>query len=195
MIKKNGLNKTMLFICCISLMLFSGCGKSKTPLAQTVIKEEQIYKAEAEQQTTYQYSTNTEPVDCCLCGDGKGTLLPYYRGQDNVGIISLNTFNLSIVEINRYDDSGKLIKEPAPSSSIHIRSDDGCTLSVSENPDRGYADCDLFFKNDTVLNLEAAATFLCSDCLNNILDECWGTPYGIGIINFKTMEIRLLEKM
>lgn len=66
--------------------------------------------------------------------------------------------------------------------------------SVSEDSNRGYAHGYVYFGNDEVLDMEKAATFLCTECLNRIMDESWDTPYGIGIVNFKTREIRLLEE-
>lgn len=71
---------------------------------------------------------------------------------------------------------------------------DGYSASVSENPDRGFARGYLYFGNDEILNLKKAFGFLCADCLNSILEESWDTPYGVGIINFKTRKIRLLEE-
>lgn len=139
------------------------------------------------------------PADACqLCGHGKGTLLPAYRGQENVGIISLNTFTLSYVEINPYDDHGNPMKKPTRGSSSHSLSsgENGYSSFVSENQWRGYADGSVYFRQDEFLNMEKAAAFLCSDCLNNIMDECWSDePYGVGIIDFRTGEVRLLEEI
>ena len=46
------------------------------------------------------YHSDTRPEDCILCGKGEGTLMPLYRGQENIGIINLNTFDLAPVTIN-----------------------------------------------------------------------------------------------
>lgn len=187
-------------ICCLSALMFSGCSGSMRPKTQAAFQTEsekhETPNQEAEQKTQPQYISNTNLADCRLCGDGKGTLLPYYRGQNNVGIISLNTFTLISVETTRYDDNGKPIYKPAPSSSTNIinSGDDGFIASVSEDSDRGYAHCYIYFGNDEALDLEKASSFLCTDCLNSIMDESWETPYGIGIIDFKTHKIRLLEK-
>ena len=51
--------------------------------------------------------------DCYLCGNGSDPLTSLYWGEDNVGIINLNTFELLRIEINRYDDHGQLIEEVA----------------------------------------------------------------------------------
>lgn len=166
--------------------------------AQKEIHEEHIVSAQmCETQETRHYS-DTTPYDCKVCGKGSGTLLPAYRGQNNVGIISLNTFTISYVEINPYDDNGKPMKKPRKGSASHLLSsgEDGYSSFVSENQWRGYADGSVYFRQDEFLNMEKAAAFLCSDCLNNIMDQCWSDePYGVGIIDFRTGEIRLLEEI
>ncbi|WP_314723443.1 hypothetical protein [Enterocloster bolteae] len=184
----DSISKVLLFISIMMVLLFSGCCSQKP--------EEQL-PAREDQGRPPKYISDTLPEDCCLCGEGKGTLLPFYWGQDNVGIISLNTFTLLSVETNRYSDQGKRIEEPAQHSESHMLNsgDGGYTAFISENPDRGYASGSLYFGNDEVLDLEKSAAFLCTQCLNRILDESWDDdPYGVGIVNFNTREIRLLEK-
>lgn len=43
------------------------------------------------------------------------------------------------------------------------------------------------------MDKDAVENLLCSDCLNAIFDETWGEPYGVGVINFETLEVRLFE--
>ena len=38
------------------------------------------------------YSSDTSAEDCYLCGGGIESLVPSYWGQDNIALISLNTF-------------------------------------------------------------------------------------------------------
>lgn len=143
------------------------------------------------------YYSDTLPEECLICGDGKGTLLPLYRGQKNLGIINLNTFDLAPVTINRYDDFGELIEKPANGSSTHVTNtgEGGFFLSVSEDVNRGYAHGNLSFGHDEMLDLEKVANHLCSDCLNRMMENCWGdTPLGMGVIDFSTGEVRLFEE-
>lgn len=149
-----------------------------------------------EQDKPPRYWSDTAPEDCLLCNGGKETLLTWYFGQENIGIISLNTFKLSCVEINRYDDNKKLIEEPVKGSSSHIfgTGDNGFLSMVSEAPNRGYAHAYITFNNDEFLDVKKAGKFLCTDCLNRIMDKSWSDkPYGIGVIDFMTKDIRLLE--
>ena len=56
------------------------------------------------------YVSNITQEECFVCGTNNGYS---YWGEDNVGIVNLNTFELLYLEINRYDDYGNLIEEPA----------------------------------------------------------------------------------
>lgn len=165
----------------------------KTSATETIAVES-VYESEPEKPKFY---SELPKEDCMLCGTGTGTrsLLPLYQGQDNVGIISLNTFTISLVEINPYDDYGRP-KKPDRGYATNVRGsgNNGYFSFISENQGRGYAHGSISLKQDTWLDLEKAATFLCSDCLNSIMEECWmEEPYGVGVIDFKTKEIRLFE--
>jgi len=51
---------------------------------------------------------------------------------------------------------------------------------------------DLF--SDETLDADKAASFLCADCLNEILPQKLEQCFGVGIIDLNTKEIRLLEE-
>lgn len=148
-------------------------------------------------QASTHFLSNIPPQDCLLCGDSKETLLPLYKGENNIGIISLNTFSLAYIGINQYDDLGNLIEEPSHGSSTHITStkENGFSLSICENINRGYAEGHLYFNNDEFLDPEKTASLLCQDCLDQIIDDGWRSPStGLGIINFNTGQIRPLKE-
>ena len=65
----------------------------------------------------------------------------------------------------------------------------------STDSSRGYYSGQASMKSRIGLGLEKVSEFLCTGCLNELLDECYDeTYYNLGIVNFKTREIRLLEK-
>lgn len=143
------------------------------------------------------YVSETSKEDCLFCGSGEGTLLPLYRGEENIGVISLNTFELAHIEINRYDDYGKLIGEPSQGTAMRRTStgEGGFTFMTTGDTDRGYARCNLYFNLDEVLDMEQAATHMCTDCLNRAIDDGWGgDPTGMAVINFRTGELRMLRE-
>lgn len=174
------------------LLLLSGCqGKGAT---------EYVTDVEQSSQETIEellYVSETLKEDCLFCGGGEGTLLPLYRGEENVGVISLNTFQLAHIEINRYDDYGKLIEEPSQGTSMRRTStgEGGFVFMTTGDTDRGYARCDLYFNDDETLDIEQAASHLCTECLNQVIDDGWGEePTGMAMLNFSTGEVRMLRE-
>ena len=57
-------------------------------------------------------STITE-AECYVCGDAGDAVVSAYWGEDNVGLINLNNFDLLHLPINHYGDYGELVEEPA----------------------------------------------------------------------------------
>lgn len=167
------------------------CDSKAELLADSMITQE----TEADIKLRYYSELTSE--NCALCGSGAGTAIPIYRGVHNIGIISLNTFTLSYVEINPYDDNKKPLKKPTSGSSTQMRSsgNNGYVSFISENQWRGYASGSITFNQDAYLDIEKTANFLCTDCFNQIMDSCWSDePYGLGVIDFNSKEIRLFEE-
>ena len=143
------------------------------------------------------YSSNTSTEDCCLCGDGIENLIPSYWGQNNIALISLNTFEIKPLEINRYDRiDGRLIEEYSGTVSFggSGSQDGGFAASLLLNYDRGYATGHMDFYDDEVLDVSKAAGFLCEECLNKILPSQLDRYFGVGAINLATKEVRVFEK-
>lgn len=143
------------------------------------------------------YHSDTSKQDCYLCGDGIENLVPFYWGQNNIALISLNTFDIKPIEINRYDRiTGQLIEEYAGTVSFGGggSSDGGFSASLLLDYDRGYAAGSMNFYNDEVLDVSKAADFLCEDCLNEILTSPVDRCFGVGAVNLATHEVRVFEE-
>lgn len=142
------------------------------------------------------YTSKVAKENCALCSKAGETLLPLYAGQTNLGIICINTFDLSPIEINRYDDAGNLIEEKAGYTSRTTNSfgEGNMITSVSATPDRAYAHVHVGFTNDDSVNKSKVESLLCQDCLDAIMEDSWKEPYGVGVINFETLEVRLFEE-
>lgn len=154
------------------------------------------YRASGEKEKELKWSSDTSPKDCKLCGNKEGTQISRYESQDNLGIISINTFELSYIEINRYDESGGLIEEAVTGIGTfgNGTSEDGFTSVVTVNANRGYASGNIHMNQDKAMDMEKVSTNLCMDCLEHIFNTAWGEPYGVGVINFKTGELMLFAK-
>lgn len=139
------------------------------------------------------YSSNITEEDCNFCG----TLLNLHRGEDNLGIFSMHDDFVSPIRINRYNDWGRLTKEADSGIGTNINNagDGGLMTVVTTNSNRGYATADISLGKDRELNLELAAQYYCTLCLNRIMSETYfSDPYGVGIVNYKTGEVRLFTE-
>lgn len=173
----------------VLLLCVVGCGKQEE---QETIRQ----KKSGINPVKIVYVSDTPESECQLCGAGKGTLLPAYWGEDNVGIIDLNTFEVGHLMLNEYDDYGNRIKPRHGSSTGYLSTgEDGMTVWGSEDSSRGYYSGEAHMRNEKGLELEKASKFLCTECLNEMLNQCYDDTYlQLGVVNFKTRKIRLLEK-
>ena len=46
------------------------------------------------------------PVKCCICGNNKRNLIPYYRKSGMLGLVCLNTMEISTLDTRVYSDDG-----------------------------------------------------------------------------------------
>ncbi len=183
------MKKLIPFLLCIMLVL-SGCANAKP---QSTSNNQSYVDDEKEEII---YTSKIQKSECALCNKGGKTLLPAYAGQNNVGIICINTFDISPVSINRYDDFGNLIEEPAGHMTMNHNSFGEGRMSTSTSAvyDRGYANVDVSFTDDKTVDKDSVEKLLCQDCLTTIMDDAWDEPYGIGVINFETLEVKLFEE-
>lgn len=141
------------------------------------------------------YRSGTSAEDCRLCGSGTDNETPFPWGQNNIALISLNTFEIIPVGINRYD-GGQPVEEFAGFGSIGggQSGDSGFSATLMCDHDRGYATGSVCFHDDAVLDTGKAAEFLCENCLNEILplhpDRC----FGVGAIDLATKEVRIFAE-
>ena len=146
------------------------------------------YLAEAEAV----FASCVSKEDCFLCGSDAG-----YFGQNNVGIVSLNTFAVMPVEINRYDRaSGELIEENTGAMQMRFfqNGDDGMSASVMLEPDRGIAHVSISPKQDAALDIASAAAHLCPDCLAELAAQLYDSAVGVGVINFSTRRLYAIQE-
>lgn len=165
------------------LLMLAGCSVEEKPTPTWNVKAE--------------FSSDTSAEDCYLCGGGIENLVPSYWGQNNVAFISLKTFEIAPLEINRYDKTdGHLIEEYAGLTTFEGGSgaDGGFSATLLIDHNRGYARGELDFYNDETLDIDKAATFLCTDCLNKIFKPTEGPYFGVGLIDLETKKIHAFGK-
>lgn len=148
---------------------------------------ERDWQAEAETASVYCVGKD----DCFVCGTDAG-----YFGQNNIGIVSLNSFAVMPVEINRYDHNGQLIEENTGAMQMgnFQNGENGMTVSVMLEPDRGIAHVSISPNGDATLDLASAASHLCCDCLAELASQLYGSVNGIGVVNFSTRRLYVLQE-
>lgn len=137
------------------------------------------------------YVSTIEPAGCFVCGGQEDSPVKGYWGEDNVGILNLNTFEVLRLEINRYD-GGKLIEETAGFIQRQSMKCGESYVHASIHPDRGYARIQI--QGQQRINAAAIQNHLCQTCLDEINDMYFGgnPPEEYAIINFSDKTVRPL---
>ena len=129
--------------------------------------------------------------NCYLCGNGSDPITSSYWGEDNVGIINLNTFELLRMEINRDDDHGQLIEEVAGYMQSSNLVGEDTNAYVMAFPDNGYAHVQISGVQYEI-DRKIVQKHLCQTCLDTINDMWFSgnAPAEYAIVNFaeRTMQ-------
>ena len=141
------------------------------------------------------YVTELTQEDCFLCGNGSGHINSHYWGEDNVGIINLNTFELMRLEINRYDDHGQLIEKVAGYMQTGHLSGEDTYAHAYTHPDNGYSHVQITGVQYSI-DRESIQGHLCQSCLNTINDLWFSedAPAEYAAVSFAERTIRPLMK-
>lgn len=186
-----------MFVLLLSAILFvSGCS-STNDIKNESQKANRETEFTTEESSKPKFESEISSEKCYLCGDHSKSVLQIYNEQNNIGIIDLNTFDISPISINRYDDYGHLIEEPDNHTSTTTSSygEKGMFTVCTPNSNRGYANASVSFTDDKELDFHALQEMLCTDCMNKILEKTWQeNPYAIGLINFETLDVKLFEE-
>lgn len=152
----------------------AGCG---------LVQQDNGQKGEEAIQECFSYCVPKE--ECFLCGGGLDHVYWECLGQNNVGLISLNSFDLLPVEINRYDSNGEIIGENVGYTKVQRYSvqDDGFSVYMTVSPDRGVGEAIIALNDDKELKLEKTAHYLCTDHFRELTTKLRDDSYGLGIID------------
>ena len=136
------------------------------------------------------YVSTITPGDCFVCSE-QG---PYW-GQDNVGLINLNSFELLHLPINRYGDHGELVEEPAGVMlTCGIMDEEADTYAHAYVfPDNAYATLQITGVQYDI-DRDLIQNKLCQTCLDSI-NSLWFTtqpPAEYAVISFEDKTIQPL---
>ena len=133
--------------------------------------------------------------ECYVCGSVMDFAGISYWGEDNVGIVDLNTFELLYLPINRYGDHGELIEELAGYMTSSGMSDEATESYVHAYcfPDNAYANVQISGVQYAI-DRDAVQNHLCQSCLDSI-NDLWFTdqpPAEYAVISFEDRTIQPL---
>lgn len=142
---------------------------------------------------TVSFISAIEKDDCLLCGNGENTELALYFGQDNVGLLDINTCEVELVEINRYDDSGQQIEKATGCMQLGSREIGNAKATMIIDVDRGWSHVNISGADEEI-DGEALGAYLCQDCLDDFTSQYLNkdSVSAIAMISFSTKEIRPL---
>lgn len=147
--------------------------------------------AETEKYQHVDFISSIDAKDCFVCGEHDNLSTAFYWGKDNIGILNLNSFDTMYIEINRYDDNGEQILEPAGVMVSDRMKCGGSWVNSMTDPDRGYAHIELTncVKEIQSKNVESRLCQTCLDEINSmyILD---GKTSDYAVISFMERKIR-----
>lgn len=141
------------------------------------------------------YVSEITRKECLVCSDVKEFSGSQHWGEDNVGIVNLNTFELLYLEINRYDDHDNLIEKPAGYMSCYSLTDEEAETYVHAcaYPDRGYANVHISGVKYAI-DRKCVQSHLCQACLDS-MNSLWFAdqpPAELAVICFENRTIRPL---
>lgn len=138
------------------------------------------------------YVSDLAQEDCYVCGKDWFSASGYW-GEDNLGLVNLNTFELLPIAINRYDDKGKLIEKMAGyMQSAGLTGNDNYAHAFIF-PDNGYAQIQITGVQYSI-DRDVLQGHLCQNCLDS-LNRLWfsgNAPAEYAIISFTDRTIQPL---
>lgn len=178
-----------MFILLLAIMMgVTGCTKAE---GATVVEPE--YKVYCESKVSEQA--------CCICGDNERSMMGYYRKSGMIGLVCLNTMNISSLDTRPYSNDGTKVLEE---SSGHMHTSHGeneCTFSISGMPSRGIMEAEIQYGNETAADFEKIKEFLCQKCIDKVIEMYeeemnWSDGMGrfpeVFLVDFATNELYTL---
>jgi len=141
------------------------------------------------------YISNITNENCFMCSDIAQSIASLHWSEDNIGIVDLNSFELLYLEINRYNDCGELINEPAGymESCSLVNGDKKTYVHTTVFPDNAYAQVQITGVK-CVIDRDFIQNKLCQSCLDAINDLWYNgrPPVEYAVISFAERTIRPL---
>lgn len=109
--------------------------------------------------------------ECGICGAQPKSMMSYYRKMDSVGIVCLNTMNISNTDVRVYDDDGnELLNQNSTSYRLSNHGEEECGFYIQGTPNRGITDVQITYGKKCEPDWGKIKKNLCQDCINKVMD-------------------------
>lgn len=137
--------------------------------------------------------------DCYICGDNENSLMPYFRKSGMIGLVCLNTMDISNLDTRAYSNDGTEVLENDTMGIMTSGHGDGeCVFHISGMPGRGIFEASVTYDDGSGLDFDKAKQFLCQKCLDKVCEMYkeemeWSDGNGrlpeVFIVDFATNEL------
>lgn len=183
------MRKKIIFLLLAVAMILPGCTKLE---GATV--EEKDY--------SMHYTSNISEEECCICGTNNRSMMDYYRKSGMIGLVCLNTMNISSLDNRPYLDGGtEVIDSGNFSISTTAHGEGECRFQISGMPGRGIFEAEVYYGDNSMPDFGMITEFLCQKCLDKVAemyeDEMnWSEGEGrfpeVCLVDFATNELYTL---
>lgn len=188
---------TLLLIASVVLLIFSYRRQ-----CEYVEKEDENVAYEYKIQPSVE-SGLSDIEGCYLCGQNRKSLIGYYCGNDDLGIICINQWYIVGLGIRGFEEQSDFngTQENNRTSSFGT-GEGGEFFRISQNFSRGISEIEIDYGENSIFDLNTVKDQLCQECLDQLLSvmDCYGLegeeaqPRDLCLIDFQTMELYTLQK-
>lgn len=149
------------------MYVLSGCTEKAT---QSDFKDRVLSESIEEKDYSIQVDSELKG-DCYICGDNENSLMPYFRKSGMIGLVCLNTMDISNLDTRAYSDDGTEVLENGTMGIMTSGHGDGeCMFHISGMPGRGIFEASVTYDDGSGLDFDKAKQFLCQKCLDKVCE-------------------------
>lgn len=182
----------VLFVSIATVFVIGACASPKVDRKQEVEKD-----ADYSISVT---STIEEKADCCICGNSNRSMMDYYRKSGMVGMVCLNTMDITNLDARLYSNDGTEVLEPEKDggSMYNVYDDGKVSVSIDGLEYRGIFKAGISYDDGSEVDFEKTKEFLCQECLDKVTEmyeDCMEWTDGQGrfpqvcLVDFATNEL------
>lgn len=181
--------KEMIGIGILFTVVITGC-VNKAEAGNGTLEKEAPQKAESQLK---------KREECWLCGNSNRSLMGYFRKFDDIGIIDVNNWYVLNFGTRNFDEEGNLTGPQRGSRQGFTNAGEGgCNFETSQTSDRGIAEVEVSFGDDSKFDVSRIQKNLCQGCLDKVVEsmEVYDEeePWAVCLVDFQTLEIYPLQE-